>query len=227
MQASLRENQVKLVLAGLLAYTCPMQEQANRIGVFGGTFDPVHRGHIEASKAAFRTLGLDRLIWVPNHQSPLRMSEKRTPARHRLAMLRLAVGDVENVDVSTIEMNREGPSYLIDTLKSLQSQIPQAAWVFLMGADSLDTFDRWVQVKEIVERAEVWVMPRPGGEAEEKVSKLEARAPHLSGCVQVLEGPHLDISATKIREKATKDDCIEDLVPPAVAAYIREHGLYR
>jgi nicotinate-nucleotide adenylyltransferase len=204
-----------------------MKAQEQRIGVYGGTFDPVHLGHLRAARAAYDHLQLDRLIWVPNHHSPLRMHENRTSGTHRLAMVQAAVEGEAGFEVSDIEVTREGPSYLIDTLEELRSHAPEADWHFLMGLDSLDTFDRWVRVNEIVALVRVWVMPRPGEEAEQALADLEARAPKLSGRIQILPGPLVDISASEIRERVQAGEDITDLVPAAVAGYVQTHGLYR
>jgi nicotinate-nucleotide adenylyltransferase len=204
-----------------------MQRQVSRIGVFGGTFDPVHLGHLRAARAAFEWLGLNRLIWVPNRTSPLRQDEDRTPGEHRLAMVGAAVEDEKGFEVSDIEVRRPGPSYLVDTLETLRAGAPEADWHFLMGMDSLDTFDRWVRVKDIVAMVRVWVMPRPGGEAEQVLADLETRAAYLSDRIRILPGPLLDISATEIRQRVRAGDSITDLVPEAVAEYVDAHGLYR
>lgn len=204
-----------------------MQSQVQRIGVFGGTFDPIHLGHIRAAKAACEGLKLDRLIWVPNRRSPLRLDEDRTPAHHRVAMLERAVGDEAGFEVSDSETKREGPSYLIDTLETLIKEQPEAECFFLMGADSLDTFDRWVRVEDIVSMVQVCVMPRPGGEAERKLTDLEVRAPRLAQSIRLLDGPHTDISASEIRRRIQAGQPITDLVPKSVWDYIREHTLYR
>lgn len=227
MQASPRKNQVKLARKPYRTYKNCMQKRASHIGVFGGTFDPVHLGHVRAALAAFEALELDRLIWVPNHQSPLRLEEKRTPGHHRLAMLERAVKDMDGFELSDVELRREGPSYLIDTLETLRAERPEAEWHFLMGMDSLHTFDRWVRVEEIVTATRVWVMPRPGGEAQKVLSALEARAPGLRGKIRLLAGPTIDISATDIRERIKSGESIEHLVPKAVANYIREQKLYQ
>ena len=203
-----------------------MQSQVQRIGVFGGTFDPIHLGHLRAAKAACDRLKLDRLIWVPNRRSPLRLEENRTPAHHRVAMLESAVGDEPGFEVSDIEAEREGPSYLVETLEALRRGQPDAEWVFLMGADSLDTFDRWVRVEDIVSMVQVCVMPRPGGEAERKFTDLEVRAPELAKKVQLLEGPHTDISASEVRHRIQTGQPITDWVPTLVSEYISEHKLY-
>ena len=203
-----------------------MSRKEMQIGVFGGTFDPIHRGHLDAARAACGFLNLDRLIWVPNRQSPLRLGEDRTPGSHRLAMVECAIAGDERFEVSDLEVKREGPSYLIDTLEALKKQHPKAEWHFLMGMDSLDTFDRWVRVEDIVKMVKVWVMPRPGGEAQRVVTHLEERAPHLAKEVHLLEGPQLDISATEIRKRIEKGHPITDLVPSEVSEYISEHNLY-
>ena len=203
-----------------------MEQQGKRIGVFGGTFDPIHVGHVQAAQAAAASLSLDEMILVPNRQSPLRMGEDRTSTEDRMEMTRLAIRDLPGWSVSGIEAERDGPSYLVETLEAFRSDHPDATLVFLMGFDSLSTFDRWVRVEEIVNLAEVWVMPRPGKDGPQALAALEARAPALQGTVKLLEGPMNDISATGIREAVRAGEAIDHLVPPAVADYIKTRKLY-
>jgi len=210
------------------AYGREMNGQAERLGVFGGTFNPVHHGHLIAARYAAETLKLDRVLLVPNARSPLRREEVLVPAKLRLAMVDRAVRDEPGLEACDLEVRRKGVSYLVDTLEALRRAFPDAGLCFLMGADSLDTFDRWVRVEDIVRLAEVRVMPRPGADPRPALGALFKRAPGLAGGVRLVpEGPRIDISATEVRERVASGRSIRYLVPEGVEALIRGEGLYR
>jgi nicotinate-nucleotide adenylyltransferase len=199
-----------------------MNLKAEQLGIMGGTFNPIHHGHLIVARAAKEALGLDRLLMMPNVQSPLRMDEKRASATDRLEMVRLAVKDEPGLEACDLEVKRQGTSFLVETLGQLQKMNPEAQLTFLMGADSLETFDRWKEVERIVEIAKVVVMPRPGGHASVALTDLEKRAPALQGKIHLLpEGPHIDISATEIRDRIKSGKSVRYLVPEAVEAYLK------
>lgn len=206
-----------------------MNTNKEQLGIMGGTFNPIHHGHLIVARAAKEALGLGRLLLMPNARSPLRMGEALADAKDRLEMVRLAVADEPGLEACDLEVRREGTSFLVDTLAELQSMYPQADLTFLMGVDSLDTFDRWREVGRIVALAKIVVLPRPGGKAASALADLEKRTPSLQGKISLLEaGPHIDISATEIRERLQAGKSIRYLVPDAVAAYIsKNHSLVK
>jgi len=204
-----------------------MNSKAERVGVYGGTFNPIHHGHLLAAREAFEHLGLDRLLFLPNARSPLRQGEVLAPAEDRLEMLRLALAGEPGFEACDVEIRRGGTSYTVETLRVLRQDQPGVAWTFLMGADSLETFDRWVAAEEIVSLARVVALPRPGFNAVAALEALFQRAPALRGKVGLLEaGRRIDISATDIRQRAASGLSLRWLLPEAVASYIVEKSLY-
>jgi nicotinate-nucleotide adenylyltransferase len=204
-----------------------MNSKAEAWGLLGGTFNPVHCGHLLAARAAAEALGLHRLLLLPNACSPLRQGEEMASPGDRLEMVRLAVAETTGLGVCDLEVRRPGPSYLIDTLRELRAAHPGVDFTFLMGVDSLRSFDRWREAAQIPALARVVVMPRPGDDAAAALTALESRAPALRGRIHLLtEGPRLDISATDIRDRIREGRSVRDLLPEAVADYIRTRGLY-
>lgn len=192
----------------------------NRIGMFGGAFDPPHRAHVALARAAIEQLGLDRLHVMPTGDA-WHKSRVLTPAEHRLAMARLAFAGVPAVQVDARELERTGPTYSVDTLRELQAEHPQAELVLLMGEDQAADFTRWHQWENVARLAVLGVAGRGTGEG---VAALRA----LPGVrVETLQLPQMPESATEIRRRLTRGQEITDLVEPAVARYIESHHLYK
>lgn len=197
-----------------------------KLGVLGGTFDPVHRGHIAMAQAAREVLGLAKVLLVPAGRP---MSVKNAPltgARHRLAMLRLAAADAPELEVSTIETDRPGPSYTVDTLAALREEYGDGAEIyFILGDDSLAQLPTWHQPQRLVKLGRFASVPRPGYPRPD-LKALEAQLPGISARVTLLDRPRLDISATAIRARAARGESLADLVPEAVDTYIKMQKLY-
>jgi len=203
--------------------------------IYGGTFDPPHRAHVQLPQQAMRLLGAERVLYIPAAQSPHKMDSKPTPPHHRLAMLRLALHDFPEAIILTDELDRaeanpDQPSYTADTLENLRGRVhPDAQLRLLIGADQARVFDKWHRADDIAAIAEPVVMNRAPQTAEQLLAELpeDARNGWRS---RVIELPPLDISSTRVRAQAVAGDAtadIDDLLSPAVAAYIREHGLYQ
>lgn len=204
-----------------------MKLKAEQLGVFGGTFNPVHHGHLILAREARERLGLARVVLVPNFCSPLREEESLAPAEDRLAMLRLAVEDEPDLSISDVEVVRGGPSFTVETLETFKQTHPGSELTFLCGADSLNTLDRWVRIERILELARVCVLARPGTEAEAAHADLIRRAPGVGTRVERLAMTRMiDLSATEIRERLATGRSIRWMVPEAVAAYLHQRGLY-
>jgi nicotinate-nucleotide adenylyltransferase len=198
-----------------------------KVGVLGGTFDPVHRGHVMMAEEACKTLDLEEVLMVPAGQPVSRAGQCVTSAADRLAMVRLAAAGRPWLKVSTIEIERPGPSYTVDTIAALREQYgPTADFYFILGWDSLEQLPAWHEPARLVGLCRMVAVPRPGHPRPD-MAALEKVLPGLSGRVVFLERPRVDISASAIREMVCKDKPIDHLVPEEVAAYIREHGLYR
>ncbi|MCC5849281.1 MAG: nicotinate (nicotinamide) nucleotide adenylyltransferase [Verrucomicrobia bacterium] len=198
------------------------------VGILGGTFNPIHHGHLILARAAKEALGLSRMLLVPNARSPLRQDEELAPADLRLRMLEAAVSGEEGLEACGVEVRRKGTSYTVDTLRELNQAHPDARLHFLVGADSLETLDRWVRIDEIIRLAAVVVLPRPGADAPALLRDLGERAPEVAKGVRLLDlNCRIEISATGIRERVAAGQSIRWLVPDAVREIIESQGLYR
>lgn len=195
-----------------------------KVGILGGTFDPVHIGHLLLAECAREELGLERVIFVPAGRPWRKAAREVSPAEHRLAMLRLAVAGNDAFDVSTIEVEREGPSYTVETLEELRRRDPDASLFFIVGEDALADLPNWRQPQRILELATVAVAARTGEGP--SLRQAEAMMPGLVARAVWLRMPVIEISATGIRERVRLGLSIRYRVPAAVEAYIREHGLY-
>ena len=186
------------------------------IGLFGGSFDPVHHGHRIAAQVAREVLQLAEVRFIPTGIQPFKGEGPQAPAADRIAMLQLALASAQGMLIETCEVDRPGPSYTVDTLRTLQAREPEQLFILLLGTDAAREFPRWRQADEIVQRAKVALLARPGHEA--------PAGPWVSAVVPV---PALEISATQLRQRVAAGRPIRYYVPDAVAAYVAERGLYR
>jgi nicotinate-nucleotide adenylyltransferase len=189
------------------------------LGLFGGTFDPVHNAHLALARSALSELHLDEVRWVPAGQ-PWQKARAVTEAAHREAMLHLALGDEPRFIVDRIEIERNGPSYTLDTVRELQAAMPGNEWWLLIGHDQYAGLHTWKDWQELLSRVVLAVANRPGEVPD--VHPDVQRFPHR--CVPLAM---LDISSTDIRRRVAEGGDISRLVPPEVARYIDQHALYR
>lgn len=189
-------------------------------GVLGGTFDPIHIGHLLLGEAAREELLLDKVIFIPagNQWRKEQVDRDIAPAEHRLGMVRLAIAGNPAFEASAIEIEREGPSYSVDTLAALRGEMPDARLWFIVGADALADMPNWYESERIFELASVCVAGRPG--EDERTTAFRDR-------VTWLEMPEIEISSTAIRERVKSGRSVRYMVPDGVRDYISEHGLYR
>ncbi|HEV3233397.1 MAG TPA: nicotinate (nicotinamide) nucleotide adenylyltransferase [Candidatus Dormibacteraeota bacterium] len=193
-----------------------------RAGIYGGTFDPIHRGHVAVAEQSAKLLGLPSLLVVPAGRPPHRQSPEAS-AEDRLAMVELALGDRPRLRASDIEVRRPGPSYAVDTLRELGRADPATHWTLLLGWDAAREFGTWHSAPEIVSLADVVVFNRSGQESPTRDGLLAAGLPPET---RVLEVDSPELSADSIRERlAAGEDPAADL-HPAVWDYIRTHHLY-
>ncbi|MBI4297490.1 MAG: nicotinate-nucleotide adenylyltransferase [Chloroflexi bacterium] len=198
-----------------------------KLGILGGTFDPVHLGHLIMAQEAQRLLILERILFVPAGQPWLKASRSITSAQHRLEMLRRALASNPTFQLLTLEIDRLGPSYTVDTLVQLRRELgDEVELYFILGQDALADLSRWHRPRQLLELCYLVAMPRPGA-ATLDMECLEAALPGLKKKVIYLEKAHqVSISASEIRERVACGEEISHLVPEAVAEYIKEKGLY-
>lgn len=199
-----------------------------KILLFGGTFDPVHNGHLQTARAALQTLHADRVMFIPANTSPHKLSSPNgaSAPQHRLAMLRLAIGNDSKMEVSDIELLRPPPSFTIDTLAILRRDRPADTFILLIGADQLGALHNWREINTILETTSIAVLPRPGFAI--LPAAPENIPDHLWNKVLagVLDIPQHNISATTIRQRLTRNLPLENQIPDAVLNYIRQYALY-
>ena len=196
---------------------------AERIGLFGGTFDPPHRAHVALAHAALAALDLAEVRWIPTGDPWQKKDRVVTPAVHRVAMVAAAIGGGEGdarFVLDRIEVDRAGPSYTLDTVEQLAAQAPGREWVLLIGADQYAGLHTWRGWRALLGRVTLAVANRPGVAA--RPAPEVAALPH-----RVVPLPMLDIAATDIRARVAAGQDISQLVPAEVAGYIARHGLYR
>ena len=188
-----------------------------RIGIFGGTFDPPHKGHIAIAEQAKRQLGLDCVWFIPAYIPPHKHQHSPTSAQHRLKMIKLAVSGRKKFKISAIELKRRGISYTIDTLKVFKQQFPEAELVLIIGADNLSQFNAWKSPRTILQLASLAVYKRKGFNPSLKDSAID---------FILLKGRMLRVSSTEIRNRIEKGLPIRALVPNPIVLYIKRHSLY-
>ncbi len=188
-----------------------------KLGILGGTFDPPHLGHLIVAADAFEALGLERLIFVPAGTPPHKADSVVATAEQRLRMVRAAVAGDSRFEVDDLELRRDGPSYTVDTLREIGERETDAALVFVLGTDQFGALSGWREPEEVARLATLGVLAR-GGET-----------PDLSGPYRGMAVPvrRVDISASEVRNRIAAGESIRYLVPEAVAAIIRNEGLYR
>ena len=195
-----------------------------RVGVLGGTFDPPHLAHLVLAAAARRALALDRVVLVPAGE-PWRKAEREvTPARTRLRLVEAAAAALPWAEVSAVEVEREGPTYTLDTFEELAAAEPGAAWWFLLGEDALADLPHWYEPERLVQAVRFGLAQRSG--AEPAASAFDA-VPGLADRVDVVPMPALDVSASDLRARVSRGEPTTPLLPAAVRTLIDEIGLYR
>ncbi len=196
-----------------------------RIAVFGGSFDPVHNGHVQLSQAFVNRLSLDKVLVVPAYISPFKLMGGAAAPHHRAEMCRLAFSDYQNTEICDIELKREGASYTYETLRALKEIYPDSQLYLITGADSFLTIQTWKQPSEIFRLAVICALPRNSDDIEilREHSKLLSS---LGAQTEILDLSVMSVSSTQVRELIKNGGDISGLVPSGVARYIREKGLY-
>lgn len=192
-----------------------------RLGIFGGSFDPPHVGHLLVAEDACDQLELDRLVFVPAATQPLKAGRTVAEAGHRLAMVRLMAEGNPRFDVSAAEVERSGLSFTIETLTRFAADFPAAERFFLVGADVLGTFAQWREPARVVQLAQLVVLHRADAEAPALPRDVDAAA------IRHLPTRRIDVSSTEVRERVKQGKPIRGFVTDNVGEYIARHGLYR
>jgi len=197
-----------------------------RAGVFGGTFDPIHLGHLAVARSIQSTLSLDKVVFVPAGQPWMKAGTPVSPVKDRVEMVRLVVARRKAFELSTMEADRPGPSYTVDTMEALRKQSGHdPALFFLLGSDALKEVAKWKEPQRLIRLCQLVAFARPGCGLP-VMEDLEAAVPGISRRVVFVEVPQVDVRATAIRQRIAGGRSIERLVPRAVERYILEHGLY-
>ncbi|WP_269523823.1 nicotinate-nucleotide adenylyltransferase [Coraliomargarita parva] len=191
---------------------------ASRVALYGGAFDPVHNAHLEVARCACRALLLDRIIFIPASQSPLKLQGPQAPDAERLEMLHLATAGEARFSVDDYELRRGGISYTIDTVKHFRGLLDGAELFWVLGADQFEQLDRWRSVQALSSMVTYLVLARPGYSPE---------APPVAGLrFTRVDAPLMEESSTMVREKCRNSESIKGLVPEAVRSFITEKALY-
>jgi nicotinate-nucleotide adenylyltransferase len=205
-----------------------MSYEGRRVGVLGGSFDPIHLAHLIMAESAREVLSLDTVLFVPVREQPLKQGRQVSPVEHRIAMVELAIEGNSHFALSRVDVDRPGPSYTVDTLRQLSQQFGEvekvAIW-FIIGADSLVTLPRWRDPAGILAQARLAVVRRPGVTPD--LTHLESLMPRLPAHIDWVDAPLIDISATDLRRRVAEGRSIRYRVPGAVVEYIAQEGLYK
>lgn len=212
-----------------------------RVGLLGGTFDPIHLGHLATARAAAAALAFDRMLFIPSRVPPHRPDMPRASGYHRLQMTALAVAETPGWEASDVELARAGTSYTFDTLTTLRAGEPTSQFFFVTGADAFAEIASWRRYPDVLDLAHFVVIARPGT----SLADLRGRLPDLASrmrddatpvapfsgepatpAIFLVSAATPDVSSTEIRRRAAEGRSLDGLVPPVIAAYIRQHGLY-
>ena len=198
-----------------------------RIGVLGGTFDPIHIAHLIIAEEARERLCLEEVVFIPAGMPWMKEQQPVSPGEVRLQMLRLAVASNPFFRVSDLEIERSGATYTVETLEALRDERGKEAEIyFIVGMDTLEVLHRWKEPQRLLELCTPVVFGRPG-HSDDVLEELETPLPGLREKVRVLDGPAIDVSSTEIRRRVAKGSSIRYMVPYEVEQFIAEHGLYR
>ena len=198
----------------------------SRVGILGGTFDPVHSGHVQIALHAKNGAMLDRVIFVPASQPRLKPGEPSATAAQRMAMVQMAVDGLDGLEVADVELRRDGPTRTVDTLRELRGSLgPDIELFFILGLDVLTRFDEWVEPARVVELARLLAVSRPGYSGFDW-EDFYSRNPYARGRVDCVETSPVDVSASELRARIAAGLPVRGLVPESVERYIRDNGLY-
>lgn len=198
-----------------------------RIGIMGGTFDPIHSGHLAMAEAALAQAELNRILFMPSKTPPHKRHSDVTKESVRAEMVKCAIAYREQFEFSDFELRRYGLTYTADTLALLQKERPDCEWYFIMGGDSFFQVEKWYRPEEVLRLAFILVVSRDGIPKEEMERQKEFLESKYEAKIKLLSMPRMDISSTEIRSKIALGEDVDDMVPEPVLSYINRYGLYR
>jgi nicotinate-nucleotide adenylyltransferase len=196
-----------------------------RIGIFGGTFDPPHNGHVQLAQAARRQLSLDKVLWVLTADPPHKRGQALSPVADRLAMVQAAIADEPAFELSRVDLDRPGPHWAADTVALLAGQFPGAELVYLMGGDSLRDLPTWGQPQKFLAHCRLGVLRRPGAAID--LAALERDLPGISDRIDYVDAPPVDLASHELRDSIRSGEPMAGRLPEAVAREVAKRGLYR
>ncbi|MFZ3131418.1 MAG: nicotinate-nucleotide adenylyltransferase [Desulfosporosinus sp.] len=200
--------------------------KVKRLGIMGGTFDPIHYGHLVAAEMARTKFNLNKVLFIPSGTPPHKDRSDITAAGLRFEMVERAIQDNPAFDISALELGRKGPSYTVDTLRVLHRTWPEHKLYFITGSDALRQIFSWREVEEILMMTEFIGAARPGFDASDFLLQVQKECPETQGRIHYIEVPALAISSTDIRARVKRGQPIRYLLPEPVRLYIQQHGLY-
>ncbi|MEK7440099.1 MAG: nicotinate-nucleotide adenylyltransferase [Chloroflexota bacterium] len=204
-----------------------------RLGLFGGTFDPPHLGHLILADESRSQLGLEKVLWIVSGQSPLKLDRELSPVEARIEMVQAAIADNPHFVLSCVDIDRPPPHYTIETLKILEREFPRDEFYFIMGEDSLRDLPKWREPQEIIKRATLAVLarPNPSGRKEREDPKgfadLESKIPGVSSRVVWVNAPQLEIASSEIQKRIREGRSVRYMVTDEVRRVIEERRLYQ
>lgn len=203
-----------------------MKNKQINIGIFGGSFNPVQIAHLIIMERFVEELNLKKCIVIPNNISPFKLDEYQLDAKHRVKMLKLAIGNDNRYKIDNFEIKQGGISHTIDTIRYLKGKYPQENLFFLIGSDHANQFDKWYGWREILENIQLVIALRPKTLDEKEINSINEKLTVNNKMPIWLEAPLIEISASEIRQRASQGKSIKYLVPKKVEKYIRKHKLY-
>lgn len=203
-----------------------LKGKVNRLGIMGGTFDPIHYGHLVAAEMARSKFNLSKVLFIPSGTPPHKDRNDISDAGLRFEMIERAIQDNSAFDISALELERKGPSYTVDTLRVLRRTWPDHELYFITGSDVLREIFSWREVEEILKMTEFIGAARPGFDASDFLLKVQEEHPETQGRIHYLEVPALAISSTEIRARVKRGQPIRYLLPEPVRLFIQQYGLY-
>lgn len=204
-----------------------MENNKKRIGIMGGTFDPIHNAHVVLAKQAYHQFHLDEVWMLPNGNPPHKKNSRQADVQHRVNMIRLAIQNIPYLKLCEIECSSSTYHYTYETLQMLNERYPDNEFYFIMGADSLFDFDDWKKPDVISQECILLAATRDHCDKERMEARIQELEERYGADIRLLNTPNMDIASGDIREDIAQDEDISGMLAPAVEAYIQEHGLYQ